>query len=134
MKLPAEVKTKWLKALRSGKYQQTVGTLCDNKGYCCLGVLQKAVEGKVEEDEYSDSGFRGEPSSTFWNRLGAEVDEIGEMADDENDFVKDKQLSRLMKMNDGMKWYDRKKNKMVQTRKRNFNNIADWIEKHVETL
>ena len=29
----------WIKALRSGKYEQTTGTLKDGKGYCCLGVL-----------------------------------------------------------------------------------------------
>lgn len=29
---------KWVKALRSGKYQQTKSRLQDEKGYCCLGV------------------------------------------------------------------------------------------------
>ncbi len=32
-----QVKT-WVKALRSGKYAQTVGALQDEKGFCCLGV------------------------------------------------------------------------------------------------
>lgn len=30
---------KWVKALRSGKYQQTTESLRDDKGHCCLGVL-----------------------------------------------------------------------------------------------
>lgn len=30
---------KWIKALRSGKYKQTTGSLRDDKGHCCLGVL-----------------------------------------------------------------------------------------------
>src|SRR5262245_39316984 len=34
-----EVKALWLKALRSGKYQQTREKLRDENGYCCLGVL-----------------------------------------------------------------------------------------------
>lgn len=38
-----EIKKKWLEALRSGKYEQTTGKLCekngDFEGYCCLGVL-----------------------------------------------------------------------------------------------
>lgn len=34
-----EIKTKWIKALRSGKYKQTTGTLKDEVGFCCLGVL-----------------------------------------------------------------------------------------------
>lgn len=38
------VLTKWLKALRSGKYKQGRGTLCQidkngNESFCCLGVL-----------------------------------------------------------------------------------------------
>ena len=34
-----QVKTQWLDALRSGKYQQTRGRLHDYTGFCCLGVL-----------------------------------------------------------------------------------------------
>jgi len=34
-----EIKTKWLEALRSGKYEQGAGHLCKNDKYCCLGVL-----------------------------------------------------------------------------------------------
>ncbi len=30
---------KWIKALRSGDFQQCRGALKTNKGYCCLGVL-----------------------------------------------------------------------------------------------
>lgn len=33
------VKTKWLKALRSGDYPRTTGQLRDENGFCCLGVL-----------------------------------------------------------------------------------------------
>jgi hypothetical protein len=29
---------KWVKALRSGKYNQTQSVLHDNDGFCCLGV------------------------------------------------------------------------------------------------
>lgn len=29
---------KWTKALRSGEYKQTKGTLQDSRGFCCLGV------------------------------------------------------------------------------------------------
>ena len=35
----AEVKEKWLKALRSGEYKQTRACLKNNEGFCCLGVL-----------------------------------------------------------------------------------------------
>ena len=35
----AQIKAKWIAALRSGKYSQTHGSLYMNSGYCCLGVL-----------------------------------------------------------------------------------------------
>jgi hypothetical protein len=39
IKLSPEFKTKWLEALRSGKYRQTAGVLNNNDGgFCCLGV------------------------------------------------------------------------------------------------
>ncbi len=34
-----QVKKKWIKALKSGKYKQTKGHLKDETGHCCLGVL-----------------------------------------------------------------------------------------------
>lgn len=34
----------WLEALRSGKYTQTIGTLQDSKGFCCLGVACDVAE------------------------------------------------------------------------------------------
>lgn len=52
--MDAELKTRWLEALRSGKYDQTTGVLNRVKeeseddankqpGYCCLGVLCDVV-------------------------------------------------------------------------------------------
>lgn len=38
--MKSNVKKLWLQALRSGKYEQTQGTLRDTEnGFCCLGVL-----------------------------------------------------------------------------------------------
>lgn len=34
-----QVIKRWVKALRSGEYEQTQGELKDNYGFCCLGVL-----------------------------------------------------------------------------------------------
>ena len=34
-----DIKTKWVKALRSGKYKQAQEQLKDGNSYCCLGVL-----------------------------------------------------------------------------------------------
>lgn len=48
---------KWTKALRSGEYVQTRGTLQDSTGFCCLGV---ACDTFIEKDlltkEYGSYG------------------------------------------------------------------------------
>lgn len=48
MRMPQELKTKWIEALESGEYTQGKGALCDEGSYCCLGVLQHVVDGDVE--------------------------------------------------------------------------------------
>lgn len=35
----AELKARWIKNLRNGRYQQGSRYLCKNEQYCCLGVL-----------------------------------------------------------------------------------------------
>jgi hypothetical protein len=37
--MDAQLKAKWLEALRSGKYDQGTGQLRSNNCFCCLGVL-----------------------------------------------------------------------------------------------
>ena len=37
--MDAELKAKWLEALRSGRYDQTTGKLRNGSCFCCLGVL-----------------------------------------------------------------------------------------------
>jgi hypothetical protein len=37
--MDAELKARWLQALRSGEYVQDSGSLRTSNGYCCLGVL-----------------------------------------------------------------------------------------------
>jgi len=57
MRINREQFKKWLRALRSGKYSQTTGTLQDSIGYCCLGVAceilipKKKLMYKEEFDE-----------------------------------------------------------------------------------
>ena len=43
----------WIKALRSGKYEQTKGGLRNRKGFCCLGVLCDVYDPTkwVEDDD-----------------------------------------------------------------------------------
>lgn len=62
-----EIARRWVEALRSGKYQQTSGTLARKDpvtgtvGYCCLGVLcEIAVEDQVIPPKFEADGLLGE--------------------------------------------------------------------------
>jgi hypothetical protein len=45
-----KIKSKWVKALRSGRYKQANSVLLDRDGaYCCLGVLAK-IQGVPKEE------------------------------------------------------------------------------------
>lgn len=76
MKMPKELKTKWLEALRSGEYKQTQGALECDGSYCCLGVLQMVAEGKVEtvptrmDDGTISWESKGLPTPQFYERHG----------------------------------------------------------------
>lgn len=50
IKMPKEMWEKWDNALRSGEYMQGKEKLESNGCYCCLGVLQMVVDGKVERN------------------------------------------------------------------------------------
>lgn len=69
-KMNAELKAKWLEALRSGKYAQGTVQLRYHDAYCCLGVLCDVVdpggwrhhdyaygEGEDEQEETSTLPF-----------------------------------------------------------------------------
>jgi hypothetical protein len=52
IRMPKEMKRKWITALRSGEYKQGTGALKTDDGrYCCLGVLQMVVSGDVSRLE-----------------------------------------------------------------------------------
>ena len=46
--MDAELKQKWVAALRSGEYKQCQRVLHDGVGYCCIGVLE-AISGLAPE-------------------------------------------------------------------------------------
>lgn len=51
--MKAEIKTKWVTALRSGEYKQNRNNLRTDDKFCCLGVLCDIFikENKIPEDE-----------------------------------------------------------------------------------
>lgn len=54
VRLPIKFKTKWVEALRSGKFKQnTEGFLLIDDKYCCLGVACKITHPKIKLDKAS---------------------------------------------------------------------------------
>tara|TARA_R110002126_G_scaffold715_2_gene4543 strand:- start:67 stop:438 length:372 start_codon:yes stop_codon:yes gene_type:complete len=120
-----EYKDKWLKGLRSGKYNQTQKVLMSEAGFCCLGVLMNTYDsnGWVEADGgdmyhrsnkygYTDSYDEGD-------ELYGEASQDSELTSDTlSTFdISDDEQCHLIKMND--------------TKGNNFNEIADWIDENM---
>ena len=71
MKMKAQLKKKWIKALVSGEYGQLRGKLTDGKGsFCCHGVLQHVASGGkcevYENDGFGKDDFRAMPTGEWF--------------------------------------------------------------------
>jgi len=109
--MKSELRTKWINALRSKKYEQCQSRLhIEDDGYCCLGVLARCA-GYENEDLllYMPSGRR---------KMG--LADLGENFD-----LSSGQEITLINMNDGY-------GKFTGNRQ-SFKQIADWIESNVST-
>ena len=104
-KLPKEFATKWLQALRSGKYKQGKNRLCSVDGeYCCLGVAGEVAGNDVKPKGKLRAFLRHEEFDNIPDEL------IGDSM--ENGLV-----NILSVKNDSSESFD---------------SIADWIEQNVE--
>jgi hypothetical protein len=112
----------WIKALRSGDYDQGQNDICQDSKFCCLGVLAD-INGDLDEPIALHSGVvvrkaKGSDSCYFFHD---EFDELGQPEDEElrQLFVDEYENQSLAEMNDsGM----------------SFEEIADVIEEHVLPL
>lgn len=90
-KLPKKFAIKWLKALRSGKYKQSVHYLKSPHGYCCLGVAGRVcglTDKKIEGlDWLSNSKITQEDlklipkelqGSSYYNELVTTLSEMND--------------------------------------------------------
>ena len=116
-----EYKDKWLKALRSGKYNQAKNRLKCNQGFCCLGVLMNTYDSNGWEqddgDVYHKSNKYGYHDDVVeGDELYGEASQDAELTSDTLSIfdISDDEQCHLIKMND--------------TKGNNFNEIADWIE------
>ena len=102
------IKKIWLKALRSGKYEQGAGTLkqIDQEGrprYCCLGVLQESIGCKISMDRYFE--YRESKLTMLSDYMRNKVG------------LSKKHALELAIYNDDKVW--------------SFKKIADWVEKNL---
>ena len=95
--------TKWIKALRSGRYKQGRGALVIFKDsescYCCLGVAEKVCKMPENFDGRLTGSTVTYPELSAWLEITARQEE------------------RLIRMNDKLQ--------------KNFSEIADYIEKEI---
>jgi len=124
MKMNSKIKKLWLKALRSGKYEQGRGQLkTEEDKFCCLGILCD-IHSKETKTEW-DRAFDGYDEPTYLGHddvLPQEVLDWAEL-DDDNPMVKDgnRKQHPLATFNDGDKY--------EEVNKRTFKQIANYIEK-----
>jgi len=107
--MDAKIKTKWVKALRGGRYRQTSGALHSDKSYCCLGVLCRVVGAKWADDAFHWKG--DSDAGVLPVKLRREMK------------ITPKQESRLIGLNDGTA--------PSSGGARSFKQIADYIERYL---
>lgn len=109
--LPKEFATKWIDALRSGKYKQIKNTLCRDGGYCCLGVLGH-INGLSDHimSEFDDLFYERIPKDNLPKELFLSQEDTGK---------RDIQAV-VAQLNDSAGY--------------SFSEIADWIEQNVEFI
>lgn len=108
-KLPIDLKTKWIAALRSGEYEQGKSSLEDEGKFCCLGVLCNILEVPTryfEEDE--EYPLEWIPKNDKIPAFLIDQTEVAELLANKNDGNKSKGIEPL-----------------------SFDKIADFIDKNL---
>jgi len=103
--MDAKLKAKWVKALRSGKFEKTTSQLKDGDAYCCLGVL--CVVGGLPIDPSRQNSIKGR-SDEGYNPL--KTFGLTETA-----------IEELYSRNDGIGF----------AKPHSFRQVADYIEKNL---
>jgi hypothetical protein len=103
--MDANIKKKWLAALRSREFKQVMGALKRDEGHCCLGVLCELLEPDALWEKRSTGSYtiRGEGALMPYS-----LQERLNLSDSEKE-----PFAQLPKMND---------------RGKTFEEIADFIE------
>jgi hypothetical protein len=131
MNMDTDLKTKWVEALRSGRYSQATEVLHDeeNGGFCCLGVLCKVMGaefGKATEyDEDVHNEYDYVPHIDGRVLSAGDDQELRPSVLSEVGLTLDDQI-KLVIMNDGTERAGE-----PPTQRHSFAEIADYIEKNL---
>ena len=114
-KLDPAFKSKWLEALRSGKYRQTNGTLRlttpgGNHRFCCLGVACNIVSNRRWKPVGWTANTHGDMYCGWDDHDSSEINSLPFLEDPDT-------LQALVQLNDDCQ--------------ASFLDIADWIEKNL---
>lgn len=123
--MEAELKQRWVAALRSGEYAQTDGRLNGDGRFCCLGVLCKVMGAEFEDAE----GFDSEGLDYSYENVPVLNGEVLSAGDDQELSlatlktvgIEPDVQGTLVMMNDGT----------PLTPAKTFPEIADYIEKNL---
>lgn len=129
--MDANLKTKWVEALRGGEFKQTTGTLRDPSldAFCCLGVLCK-VAGAAFQYARDDDGNSYDNVPVLKDRILSDG-ENGELSDE---FVREIGIpdqNELIRLNDG---HGEDPTKPGFARSHTFPEIADYIEANIPAV
>lgn len=75
----ADIKARWVEALRSGKYNQAVEVLRNDSGFCCLGVLCDVVKKDLSEALGHDVDWGNPLNLNECRRSYYFLDQVGEL-------------------------------------------------------
>lgn len=113
-KMDKRLKTRWIKALLSGKYKQGRGALkTPKREYCCLGVLCDITKGRQWGVDYS-------------GQYCVEIEDDTYQLFAPDNFIDHDAQRQLSAMNDGEHVDGGQVKRPV-----NFTRIAKWIERHL---
>lgn len=111
----AELKAKWIAALKSGEYEQARQVLRHDERFCCLGVLCE-VSG-VERSDFGGGYIFGddEDGNEMWGETELAGHLLAEVGEDNQ--------KACIRMNDG--------DAETGLEPHSFAQIADWIEQNI---
>ena len=137
--LTKEQKQNWIDALRSGKYQQTSGTLKrdlselgsekqeSKYGYCCLGVFCEINKIELDANGSGIKNLEEADDSDTYKRLNYLLFGTRDMPRKAHDVdYSIHSVYNLIAMNDCHGEF--------QNNRQNFSQIADWIEQNIKTI